>query len=84
MIKTTIKNETGLHARPASKLVAKANEFGCEVSLIKNGESYNCKSIMGIMSSGLVMGDEIEIVALGDGAKEAEKAIFDIIDNLED
>lgn len=84
MMKTTIKNETGLHARPASLLVCEATKFKSHISIVKNGELYNCKSIMGIMGSGLVKGDEIEIVAEGPDATDAEQKIFEIIESLVD
>lgn len=62
-MKVVIKNETGLHARPASMLVSEANKFEAEIMIEKNGQTYNAKSIMSIMSSAISKGDEIEIIS---------------------
>lgn len=62
-MKVVIKNETGLHARPASMLVSEANKFEAEIMIEKNGQTYNAKSIMSIMSSAISKDDEIEIIS---------------------
>jgi len=62
-MKVVIKNETGLHARPASMLVSEANKFEAEIMIEKNGQTYNAKSTMSIMSSAISKDDEIEIIS---------------------
>ena len=47
--KITIGNRLGLHARASAKLVSLASEFDAEITLQRNGQSVNAKSIMGIM-----------------------------------
>ena len=59
--KVEVKNDSGVHARPASMIVKIASEAKFEVSFIKNGTKYNGKSIMSILSMGLKKGDVIEI-----------------------
>ena len=60
-----IKNETGLHARPAGMFVKKASEFTSTVEVKCKGKVVNAKSIMGIMSLGLGKGEEVTICAAG-------------------
>ena len=67
---TTIENKTGIHARPASVFVQKASSFKSKVQLKAKGKTVDAKSILMIMSMGLVKGTEITIVA--DGPDEAE------------
>lgn len=67
---TTIENKTGIHARPASVFVNKANSFKSKVQIKAKGKTVDAKSILMIMSLGLSKGTEITICA--DGADEAE------------
>ncbi|SJZ94413.1 phosphocarrier protein HPr [Selenihalanaerobacter shriftii] len=77
----TVKNETGIHARPASLLVQTANEFNADIKLVKDGQEVNAKSIMGVMSLGVNSNTQITIKADGDDSKEAVDAIIDLIEN---
>jgi len=45
----TVRNKMGLHARPAAMIVQTANKFGCDVTLEKDGQNVNGKSIMGVL-----------------------------------
>ncbi|MFV9510609.1 HPr family phosphocarrier protein [Tepidibacillus sp. LV47] len=76
----TVKNPTGLHARPATLLVQKASSFPCEITIVKGEKQVNAKSIMGIMSLGVRQGDEIKVIANGENEEEALKAIGEIIE----
>ena len=67
---TTIENKTGIHARPASVFVQKASSFKSKIQLKAKGKTVDAKSILMIMSMGLVKGTEITIVA--DGPDEAD------------
>ena len=51
---TTIENKTGIHARPASVFVQKASSFKSKVQLKAKGKTVDAKSILMIMSMGLV------------------------------
>ena len=69
----SIKNASGLHARPAGMFVKKAAEFKSTVEVIAKGKTVNAKSIMGIMSLGLGQGDELTVVANGEDQEAAVK-----------
>ena len=62
---TTIENKTGIHARPASVFVQKASSFKSKVQIKAKGKTVDAKSILMIMSMGLVKGTEVTIVADG-------------------
>ncbi|WP_101773086.1 HPr family phosphocarrier protein [Peptostreptococcus faecalis] len=79
--KVTIINETGLHARPASKFVKKASEFKSSVELIYDGEKVNAKSIMGVMKLGLSKGTEVTIETHGEDEELALNSIVELIED---
>ena len=76
----SIKNASGLHARPAGMFVKKAAEFKSTVEVIANGKTVNAKSIMGIMSLGLGQGDELTVVANGEDQEAAVNALVELIE----
>ena len=63
-----IKNSQGLHARPAAMLVQIASRYNSTVTLIKDGEQVNAKSIMGVLVLGAQQGTKIIVEAQGDDA----------------
>jgi phosphocarrier protein HPr len=80
-IKVTIKNKLGLHLRPASQLVKLANQYpDCEISLSKDGQQVNAKSIMGVVMLAAELGSELEIEATGASADEALASLERLID----
>jgi len=76
-----IRNKLGLHARAAGLLVRTANEYQAEISIEKDGTQVNAKSIMGVMMLAAAMGSRIKIMAEGDDARQAVRAIGRLIDN---
>lgn len=64
----TITSDEGLHARPASKLVAAVSPFSADVKMLYKEREVNLKSIMGVMSLGVSKGNTIKITA--DGSDE--------------
>ena len=64
-----IKNEQGLHARPAGVLAKEASK--CDISITANGKKINAKSLLAIMSSAIKCGTEIVLEVTGEG-EEAE------------
>ena len=76
----SIKNASGLHARPAGMFVKKAAEFKSTVEVIAQGKTVNAKSIMGIMSLGLGQGDELTVVANGEDQEAAVNALVELIE----
>lgn len=76
-----LKNETGLHARPASELVKIANKFKSNIE-IKVGEKIaNAKSILAIMSLGIKTNTNIEIECEGEDEEIALKEIVEAFNN---
>ena len=77
----TVKNEVGLHARPATYFIQKANEFKSSIWIEKDDRRVNAKSLLGVLSLGIVKGTSINIIA--DGADEAEaiKTLSELIDS---
>jgi len=71
----TITSETGVHARPATKLVNEAGKYNSEIEIGYNGKRANLKSIMGVMSLGIPKGAEIEIITTGKDEEEAMEGI---------
>jgi len=77
-----IKNEQGIHARPATNLVQLANQFQCELNLVFNGVSVDLKSIMGVLSLGVTRGSLITIRANGVDDNAALSKISQFIQEL--
>jgi len=73
--KVVVKNEQGLHARPAALFVQIANKFDSRITVRRNNEEVNGKSIMGILMLGAEKGSVIIIEA--DGA-DANQAILEL------
>lgn len=63
-----VKNQVGLHARPATFFIQKANEFKSSIWVEKEERSVNGKSLLGVLSLGIIGGTSIRIIA--DGADE--------------
>ena len=59
----TVIDEAGIHARPAAMLVSVANKFVSEINLVHNEKNVNLKSILGVMSLGIGIGEEFKINA---------------------
>ena len=76
-----IANRLGLHARAAAKLVHTAGRFGCDVTLVKEGEAVDAKSILGLMALGAAQGTKISIVCEGSDEAEAIEAVAGLIEN---
>lgn len=78
---TTIKNKTGIHARPASVFVQTAAKFKSKVQIAAKGKKVDAKSILMIMSMGLSNGTEITISADGADEADAVKTLVDLVDS---
>jgi len=81
---TTVKNASGLHARPASDFVVKAKTFQSAVTIRNVGSpadtAVNAKSIIRLLSLGIVKGVRVEIAADGPDEREAVDALVSLID----
>lgn len=79
-----VKNETGLHARPASLFVQKAAKFKSVIKLKRDGKEANAKSIISVLSLGASKGSEVTVCADGVDEVEAVDALVELLDNLEE
>lgn len=76
-----VDNKAGLHAKPASLFVQRANDFKSEIYIKKDSTRVNAKSIMGVMILAVQKGDEIEIETSGDDEKRAMEQLKLLIEN---
>lgn len=79
----TIKDELGIHARPAGMLAKAAKAFSSEITLEKDGKSVGCTKLMALMGLGVKCGDTVIITINGEDEEAAEKAMKEFFaDNL--
>ncbi len=67
----TVLNEVGLHARPATFFIQKANEFKSFITVAKDERKVNAKSLLGVLSLGITKGTKIIITADGNDESQA-------------
>ncbi|MFA6357751.1 MAG: HPr family phosphocarrier protein [Candidatus Omnitrophota bacterium] len=79
-----VKNKQGLHARPAAIFVQVANKFDSRITVRRDAEEVNGKSIMGILMLGAEKGSLIIIEADGQDASEALAELEKIISSEDD
>ena len=70
-----VRCESGLHNRQATYFVQKANEFNSSIWIESENRKMNAKSLLGIMSLGIVTGATVTISASGPDAEEAVNAL---------
>ena len=70
-----VRCESGLHNRQATYFVQKANEFDCSIWLESDGRKMNAKSLLGIMSLGIITGAVVTLSASGVDAEDAVNAL---------
>lgn len=75
----TINNEVGLHARPATFFIQKANEFKSGIWVEKDERRVNAKSLLGVLSLGITKGTTIILLADGSDEKEAVAALSELV-----
>ena len=78
--KVTVQNQVGLHARPATFFIQKANEYKATVWVEKDERRVNSKSLLGVLSLGIVGGTEIRVIADGPDDKEAVEALVKMVE----
>ncbi|MDF2999913.1 MAG: hypothetical protein K0Q48_32 [Bacillota bacterium] len=76
-----INNKTGLHARPASNLVKAAKQFQSKINIIKDDRSFEAKSMLAILSAGIVKDTKIRLVCEGEDEEDALKNLTEIIES---
>lgn len=77
----TISNKLGLHARAAAKLVGVASGYGANVTIEKNGQRVNGKSIMGVMMLAASRGTTLQLHVEGEGEEQLMDALTHLIDD---
>ena len=74
-----INNQVGLHARPATFFIPKANEFKRSIWIEKEDRRVNAKSLLGVLSLGIVKGTAVNLIADGNDENEAISTLSDLI-----
>ena len=76
----TIVNSIGLHARPATFFIQKANSYKSSIYVEKDDRRVNAKSLLGVLSLGIVGGTTIKIIADGADEQEAVDALVKLVE----
>ena len=76
-----VQNSVGLHARPATFFIQKENEFKSSIWVEKDDRRVNAKSLLGVLSLGIVKGAEISIIVDGSDEEEAVKTLVELIES---
>lgn len=77
----TVSNSVGLHARPATFFIQRANSFKSSIWVEKDDRKVNAKSLLGVLSLGIVKGTTITIIADGTDDEEAVKTLVSVIES---
>jgi phosphocarrier protein len=76
-----IVNDVGLHARPATFFIQKANSYKASIWIEKEDRRVNAKSLLGVLSMGIVKGTVITLIADGEDEAEAIDGLEKLIAN---
>ncbi len=76
----TIKNNVGLHARPATFFIQKANSYKSSIWVEREDRRINAKSLLGVLSLGIVKGMTITLIADGPDETEAVEGLAALVD----
>ena len=75
-----VQNQIGLHARPATFFIQNANEFKSSIWVEKEERRVNAKSLLGVLSLGIVGGTSIRIIADGADEQTAVDALVKLVE----
>lgn len=76
-----VQNQVGLHARPATFFIQKANEFKSSVWVEREERRVNAKSLLGVLSLGIVGGTNIRIIADGSDEEAAVNSLVALVES---
>ena len=76
-----VKNQVGLHARPATFFIQKANEFKSSIWVEKEERRVNGKSLLGVLSHGIIGGTFIRIIADGPDEETAVNSLVALVES---
>lgn len=74
-----IQNEIGLHARPATFFIQKANEYRSSIWIEKEDRRVNAKSLLGVLSLGITGGTTVKLIADGPDEEDAVEGLIALI-----
>ncbi len=76
-----VQNQVGLHARPATFFIQKANEFKSSIWVEREERRVNAKSLLGVLSLGIVGNTAIRIIADGADEETAVEALVQLVES---
>lgn len=79
-----VNHPTGLHARPAAKVVAQANKSKSQITIRFDGKSVNAKSMLSLLGAGIRKGSRIFITADGPDEQESVDALCNLIEKFDE
>ena len=75
----TVQNKVGLHARPATFFIQKANEYKSSIWVERDDRRVNANSLLGVLSLGIIGGSDIKVIASGVDEEEAVEALVNLV-----
>ena len=76
-----VQNHVGLHARPATFFIQRANEYKSTIWVEVNDRRVNAKSLLGVLSLGIMSGTNIRIIASGADEEEAVESLVGLVES---
>ncbi|NLU36545.1 MAG: HPr family phosphocarrier protein [Clostridiales bacterium] len=76
-----IENESGLHARPAARLIKEASSFSSDISIIRGNKVGNAKSLLSVLALGVYKGTKVKVRIDGSDEVAAMYKITQLIEN---
>ena len=76
-----VQNQVGLHARPATFFIQKANEFTSGIWISKDDRKVNAKSLLGVLSLGVTRGTSITVIAEGSDEEAAVNELAALVES---
>ena len=76
-----VQNQVGLHARPATFFIQKANEFKSSIWVERDERRVNAKSLLGVLSLGIVGGTTIKVIADGPDEQQAVEGLIKLVES---
>ena len=77
----SVENQVGLHARPATFFIKKANEYKSSIWVEKEERRVNAKSLLGVLSLGIVGGTKIRLIADGLDEQAAVDGLVKLVES---
>jgi phosphocarrier protein len=77
----SVQNQVGLHARPATFFIQKANEYKSSIWVERDERRVNAKSLLGVLSLGIVGGTTIKVIADGTDEQQAVDGLVKLVES---